>query len=318
MAKIKIRNIVDGSWLTLEELSGLSSFDAITVLTEFTDISSLLSSGIYIADNSLLGGNPATLNSGDNTSAYGKTMVIVTGLSQSVGSQTEYSAIQVVISDAVYFRRIFSTDGRPVESSGALAIHEWNKSAYCGNDANFLLTRAESLEVYGTTESVSTTTGAATIAGGLGVAGAVYADTVYGAVYNDYAEYRCCKQHIFPGTVVVEVGDDSVICSSDRLQLGAMIVSDTCGFCIGDSNNAVPVAISGRVLAYPFEEREEFKKAIGRAVCSGPNGTVSIMSDQEVKDNPLAIIGTVSSVPDYNIWGSNNIDVSGRVWIKVK
>lgn len=78
------------------------------------------------------------------------------------------------------------------------------------------------------------------------------------------------------------------------------------------------MAVSGRVLAFPFEERKEFASNIGKAVCSGPNGTVSIMTDEEVLNNPLAIIGTISAVPNYTVWGSSNIEVNGRVWIKVK
>jgi hypothetical protein len=41
-----------------------------------------------------------------------------------------------------------------------------------------------------TTASSSTSTGAVKISGGLGVAGNIYAAKVYGAVWNDYAEYR--------------------------------------------------------------------------------------------------------------------------------
>lgn len=139
---------------------------------------------------------------------------------------------------------------------------------------------------------------------------------VYGAVWNDYAEYRQASTKE-PGRCVVEKGDDTLELSTARLLPGANIVSDTFGFAIGETKNcATPIAVSGRVLAYPYEPRNQFKA--GDAVCSGPNGTVSIMTREEIKEYPERIIGTVSSVPTYEKWGSGNVLVNGRVWIKVR
>lgn len=138
---------------------------------------------------------------------------------------------------------------------------------------------------------------------------------VYGAVWNDYAEYRQASIKE-PGRCVVEKGDDTLELSTARLLPGANIVSDTFGFAIGETKDCTtPIAISGRVLAYPYEPRDQFKA--GNAVCSGPNGTVSIMTREEIKEYPERIIGTVSSVPTYERWGSGNVLVDGRVWIKV-
>jgi len=149
--------------------------------------------------------------------------------------------------------------------------------------------------------------------------GYVYATRVYNAVWNDYAEYREYHDGETPyGRVVCENGDDTVSLSQKRLQPGAMICSDTFGNCMGNENNGIPVAVAGRVLAYPLEPRETFGFFIGQAVCAGPNGTVSIMSKEEVKEYPEAVIGYVSAVPQYETWGSGNIKVDGRIWIKVK
>lgn len=148
--------------------------------------------------------------------------------------------------------------------------------------------------------------------------GTLYGNKVYGAVYNDYAEFREAKEPIEAGRCAVEVGDDTMRASTERLTPGAALVSDTFGFCIGEAEGvAIPVAVSGRILAYPYEDREEFRKAIGRPVCSAPNGCVSIMSDEEYKEKGYCTIGFVSSVPNYDTWGSENVDVKGRVWIKV-
>ena len=140
---------------------------------------------------------------------------------------------------------------------------------------------------------------------------------IYGAVWNDYAEFRE-GDTIESGKCVIEAGDDTLITSTERMMPGANITSDTFGFAIGETEQAkTPVAVSGRVLAYPYESREEFKKNIGRPVCSGPNGTVSIMTDEEYRDKGYCAIGTISAVPDYEEWGTGKVKVNGRVWIKV-
>lgn len=150
--------------------------------------------------------------------------------------------------------------------------------------------------------------------GGLGT---IKAATVWGAVWNDYAEFRE-GDTIEAGRCVIEVGNDTLITSTERLMPGANITSDTFGFAIGETEQAkTPIAVSGRVLAYPYESREEFKKNIGRPVCSGPNGTVSIMTDEEYRDKGYCAIGTISAVPDYEEWGTGKVKVNGRVWIKV-
>ena len=169
-----------------------------------------------------------------------------------------------------------------------------------------------------TTASTSTTTGAVKISGGLGVAKNIYASKVYGAVWNDYAECRESNEFIDAGYVVKENGDDTLSLADGRLIYGCSIVSDTFGFMIGETDKAhTPIAVSGRVLAYPYENREVFRYNIGCFVCSGPNGTVSLMDKEEVWNHPEAIIGQVSAVPDYEYWG-NNVKVNGRVWIKVR
>ena len=139
---------------------------------------------------------------------------------------------------------------------------------------------------------------------------------VYGAVWNDYAEFRESNEQIKPGRVVIENGDDTLSLSNQRLQPGANIVSDTYGFAIGEtSRTQTPIAVSGRVLAYPYEPRDTF--SAGDAVCSGPNGTVSKMTREEIIMYPERIIGTVSAIPNYEIWGTGNVPVNGRIWIKV-
>ncbi len=149
-----------------------------------------------------------------------------------------------------------------------------------------------------------------------GDTGVLVATKVRGAVFNDYAEYResLIKE---PGRCVIETGYGDLELSTERLQLGGNIVSDTFGFSIGETDKAeTPIAVCGRVLAYPYEDRYEF--TAGAAVCSGPNGTVSLMTRAEIREWPDAIIGYVSEIPEYKEWGTNKIQVNNRIWIKVK
>lgn len=146
--------------------------------------------------------------------------------------------------------------------------------------------------------------------------GVLVAKKVRGAVFNDYAEYResLIKE---PGRCVVETGYGDLELSTKRLQLGGNIVSDTFGFSIGETNKAqTPIAVCGRVLAYPYEDRYKF--IAGAAVCSGPNGTISLMTREEIKEWPDAIIGYVSEIPEYKEWGTDKIQINNRIWIKLK
>lgn len=139
---------------------------------------------------------------------------------------------------------------------------------------------------------------------------------VYGAVWNDYAEFRESTAHE-PGRVICENGDGSLILSTKRLQACPNVISDTYGFAIGQTDkNQTPVAVSGRVLAYTDKNREKFK--VGDCVCSGPNGTISRMNRIEVILFPDRILGVVSEIPDYDYWGMESVPVNNRIWIKIK
>lgn len=148
----------------------------------------------------------------------------------------------------------------------------------------------------------------------------------YGAVWNDYAEYR--ESNITePGRCIRETGNGDLVLTTKRLEKGCEIISDTFGFAIGQSDVCkTPTAATGRVLAYLLEPIEEAKKNIGQAVCSGPNGTVSIMTDEECRLWPQCIIGTISEIPDYEIWHAGTqegnkfeeIQVNGRIWIRIR
>ena len=140
---------------------------------------------------------------------------------------------------------------------------------------------------------------------------------LYGAAWNDYAEFRNTKEKIEPGRCVAENGDGTLSISTNRLIPGCDIVSDTFGYAIGKTDVATtPLAMTGRVLAYPYEDRDSYKP--GDAVCSGPNGTISKMTRKEIVNYPDRIIGTVSEIPTYDTWGAGNVSVNGRIWIRIR
>lgn len=170
-----------------------------------------------------------------------------------------------------------------------------------------------------TTDATSTTTGAVRLAGGLGVAKSIHATDVWGANWNDYAEFRqgIDDQFLVAGTCVCENGQDQLVKSTKRRQAGAYIISDTFGFSIGQTEIArIPIAVSGRVLAHTHKNRNKFK--VGQPVCAAPDGTVDKMTRLEAILFPDRIIGTVSCIPTYETWGEKNVAVNDRIWIYIK
>ena len=146
--------------------------------------------------------------------------------------------------------------------------------------------------------------------------GVLRGNKLWGAVWNDYAEFRKAES-IKPGRCVIEHSSAEMKLSTNRLQPGAEIISDTFGFAIGETDECkTPIASSGRVLAYPYEDRNSYP--LGGAVCSGPNGTISLMTREEIKEYPERIIGTVSEIPDYEEWGTGKVKVNGRIWIRIR
>ena len=139
----------------------------------------------------------------------------------------------------------------------------------------------------------------------------------YGAVWNDYAEFRPQKETIEPGYCVASTNNGQVYKTTEKFQACDGIVSDTFGFAIGETDECnTPLAVAGRVLAYFHGNREDYNA--GDTVCAGPEGKVMKMTRAEIKEYPDRIIGIVSEIPEYKTWGSGNVEVNNRIWIKVK
>ena len=138
----------------------------------------------------------------------------------------------------------------------------------------------------------------------------------YGAVWNDYAEFRDQLEEVKPGYIVYGEDDGKLRVTTERLQKFEGVVSDTFGFAIGETDECkTPIAVSGRVLVYADPE-DEFHS--GDCVCAGPDGLAYRMTREEIIEFPDRIVGVVSEIPTYETWGTGNVEVNGRIWIKVK
>ena len=117
--------------------------------------------------------------------------------------------------------------------------------------------------------------------------------------------------------MVIEDASGEMKLSSERLQPGGSIISDTYGHSMGYTDECqTPVAVAGRVLSYYDGDIDIY--TVGAAVGTGPNGTVSLMTREEIMTYPDRIIGIVSEIPSYKEWGPEHIKVNGRIWIKIK
>lgn len=277
----------------------------VIAVTEQLDLNTLIEPGFYVGEASAFLNDPAASLYGEDITS--RTLVIVSRAT----IDNLYCVSQVVIYFGnIYVREVSQTGSYPI----SLSAVEWNQAAIEDKAVNFA-----SVAISNTTASTSTTTGALTVKGGAGFAGNVYANKVYGAVWNDYAEYREGPDFILPGEVVCEKGNDTLVLCDEDCAAGCYIVSDTFGFAIGQTKKAnLPVAVSGRVLVYTAEDRMIYKNAIGRPVCGTKNGRIRLMTSKEAVQFPWKILGTVSSVPEYKTWGEKEIEVNDRIWVKVR
>ena len=153
--------------------------------------------------------------------------------------------------------------------------------------------------------------------GALTVAGDITGRRVNGAGWNDYAETRSVPDpSVKCGHVVCERGDETLMLSRERLQPLPCVVTDTYGMLIGEPvGHPRPIAVAGWVLVYPCGDRDDYN--VGDVLCAGPDGTASRMTRKEIAEYPDRILGRVVSVPQYDVWGADEIRVDGRIWMKI-
>lgn len=137
---------------------------------------------------------------------------------------------------------------------------------------------------------------------------------LYGAAWNDFAEFEPMEASYEPGTVVADTGRGTMKKTARDMQGGAAVISDTYGMAIGEqTNNTQPIAVAGKVLAKYSGDTSVY--LIGSAVCATDIGLIRPMSRKEIQEFPDRIIGTVCEIPTAK-W--NDIDTAGRLWIRLK
>ena len=235
-----------------------------------------------------------------DTVNYGSNMVIRSGSNMIIGSGECPSSLYT--NAVVGNTSNANVNAASVGAHGATFSETGENLILCSDSAIYFLTNCGDI----TTRNLSF----------LNTSGHLYTVRTYNAVWNDYAEFRVCDD-LIPGTCVQEQDNGHLIIADKRLIPGTSIISDTYGFAEGETETAkTPIAVTGRVLAYTYRNRSEYHA--GQAVCSAPNGTVDIMTRDEIMMYPDAIIGIVSEIPDYDEWGSGNVKIDGRIWIKIK
>ena len=132
--------------------------------------------------------------------------------------------------------------------------------------------------------------------------------------HADYAEDRKSLTNE-PGRVYKETNECILVKTDKRLIPGCSVCSDTYGTSIPGDEDGIPFAVSGRVLVYPEGNRNDY--TAGQAVCCGPNGTVTLMTREEIKEYPDCILGYTAGIPDEETWSHPTVELKGRIWIRL-
>lgn len=158
-----------------------------------------------------------------------------------------------------------------------------------------------------------------TTALGGAASGEFAAEKVWGAVWNDIADFQLVCDEIVFGKCYYDTFDGAKICNQ-RCQKSAIgIASDTFGFAVGQgrypSQQQVPIAVSGWVLAYVDKTYEP-----GTPLTNNEEGILSEMTTEEKLKFPERLLAIYKKPEFDTIFGTEKkkVDVNGRHWVKVK
>lgn len=308
----------------LVPLTSLINSSYTNILASGLDISQKVTPGIFRFDNS---DSAYYYFVKDGSKIYSKNklyyLFIIPGTAETFSGSNRLNTIQILLrEEGMFYRILIENRYDPITHSYSPIWTDFTPVATTSPTLEQVLTAGNTttkqLFVTDKTPATNRWSGSIQTLGGIGAEGNIYGDKVYGAVYNDYAEYRISDVYFEPGTVIVEDPDrpDYVTLPTENNRLAPMVVSDTYGFCIGpkDCLYPTPVATSGRSLVklHSSIDRDTLKPGLMlKAEC---DGTASILSNEEYISNPSLLLGFVSSIPDYEVW--ENIKVNNRIWIR--
>lgn len=171
----------------------------------------------------------------------------------------------------------------------------------------------------GTINSSSTTTGTVKISGGLGVTQGIVANAVWGAAWNDLADLIVVPSYtkLEPGYAYCFNGTDYYKSPEYLASNFIGIHSDTAGFRMGYQENKkqLCVGVAGFILAYIDKEY-----STGTPLTVTESGYLTEMKAEDLLKYPHRMVGTFWKKETAKKWGPKDqeIDVNGRMWIKVR
>ncbi|MFN8846950.1 MAG: hypothetical protein ACK5V3_01065 [Bdellovibrionales bacterium] len=149
-------------------------------------------------------------------------------------------------------------------------------------------------------------------------AGEFRAAKVWGAVWNDYADFQKLNDKLVYGKVYYDTIEGAKICTQ-RCQMGIMgVATNTFGAAVGQGANygfEVPIAVAGWVLAYVDKEYPT-----GTPLTNDESGNLTEMTLEEKRNYPERLIATYKKKELDIEWGmeGKKVAVDGRHWVQVK
>ena len=263
--------------LTISDLSsGIDSFDNFHVYSGETEV---VSGDLIVTGDLTVQGTTTTI---DSENVLIKDNIITLNSNQTgIPLPSLQSGIEINRGDLTNYQFVFdeATDTFLIGEIGSLqpvatrTASMTDRGIAIWNNTSTQLETAGIGKILNATNATSTTTGSLQIAGGVGIAKDLYADKIYGAVWNDVAEFMYFSEKSKPGDVLIMT--DKGVCKSDKKGNKEVVGvhSDTFGYALGsdEKNRKTPVGISGRVFV---KIKEPCK--IGDLLISNKDGFASV------------------------------------------
>jgi hypothetical protein len=139
---------------------------------------------------------------------------------------------------------------------------------------------------------------------------------IWNAVWNDVADFRLLDDNLVYGMCYYDTITGAKICTKKCQKSVIGIASNTFGQGLGKfTDDAVPIAISGWVLAYVDKEYE-----MGTPLTNNKMGFLTKMTLKEKQSYPERLLAIYRNKEIENVWGpvGREIKVDDRHWVKVK